>query len=173
MKLASEIINLDVFCLEDNTVLGKVKDLVIDPTNGKLVAFKIYGKGIKKDQNLVSVLEVKHLDREVLAIESKSKIESENELPRPYEILKSKIRILKNKVFTESGNLVGRVSDYALDSNTSQLSRIYVSGNGLSFFFGRERVFSFLQIVEITKNKIIVFDKSLSIAKAAVPEIDA
>lgn len=173
MKLASEIKNLDIFSIEDNTVLGKVKDLVIDPANGKVVAFRIYGKGIKKDQNLISALEVKRLDQEVLVIESKSKIETEKELPKPYEILKSKIRILKNKVFTESGNFIGKVSDFAFDPNTASLSRIYVKGGGLSFFLGADRVFSFSQVIEITKDKIVVFDKALNMEKATVPEISA
>lgn len=170
MRLASEIINLDVFSLEDNAVLGKVRDLIVDPENGKLIALQIYGRGISKDRNLISILEIKYFDSEMLAVESKKQIESKQEMPKAYEILKAKIRILKNKVFTENGDYLGRVRDFALDFNDT-LARIYVSRAGFESLVGYQRIFSFSQILEISARKIIVFDKSLNTERDPALEI--
>ncbi|PIZ00204.1 hypothetical protein COY62_03930 [bacterium (Candidatus Howlettbacteria) CG_4_10_14_0_8_um_filter_40_9] len=156
MKLASEIINTDVFSVKEQGVLGKVKNIVIDPASGNFVALQIYGKGMRKDRCLISSLEIKHLEGDILIVDSEDAVETKEDLPKPYEILKSKISILGSKVFDEAGIFLGRVFDFALDSNIDQMTRIYVTRKGILGFLGSTLIISYIQIVEVNKNRVIV-----------------
>lgn len=156
MKLASEIINTDVFSVKEQRVLGKVRNIVIDPASGNFMALKIYGKGIKKDRCLISSLEIKHLDGDIIIVDSEDTVETKEDLPKPYEIMKSRVFILGCKVFDDANILLGKVFDFALDTNVDQMTRIYVTRKGLMGFLGSTLIISYLQILEIKKGKIIV-----------------
>lgn len=156
MKLASEIIGTEIFSRQENSVIGKVKEIIIDPENGNLVGFQLFGEKIKKDKNIVSALEVRHFDSEVLLVDSSNKIEPKEELPRAYGIVSDKIWIKNCKVFNQNNDYLGRVDDFAFDLDVGKLTRIYVSKKGLGYIFQRHFAFSYEQIIEIGKNKIIV-----------------
>ena len=158
MKLASEIKNIDIYSLYEKEILGVVDNIILDPTSGSFVAITIKGKDVNKKTNMISSHDIKHLGNEVLVVESRETVTGKEDLPKAYEIKQDRIRILGNKVITKSGKKIGIVTNFALDTHLTKLSRIYVSKNRLISFLGGDLIFTYNKIIKIKKNKIVVKD---------------
>ena len=168
MKLAGELKDLDVFSISEKNVIAKIKKVIVDPENGSILGFQVYGEGIsKRGRNVVSFFDVKEADDEAVYVDSFEKIEGKEELPRAYQTLDQKISILGSKVFSQKGDFLGRTGDFAIDMDVGKMSRLYVERTGWKkFFLPYDLIFSFEEIIEIQKNKIIVTTEN------RVPEVE-
>lgn len=152
-KLYSELIGMSVLTEYSNTAIALVKDIIIDPENGRVLAFRV------KNNHIISSMDIETININFVIADS-DRIVPINEILRVETVAKMNIPIIGAKVMTQRGKkYIGRVVDYSIDTRHMALSSIYCAK---SFFFFRldERIISYKNIVKITKNAITIKDSA-------------
>ncbi|MBU1151265.1 PRC-barrel domain-containing protein [Patescibacteria group bacterium] len=150
-KLFSRILGTPIVDDGGGRPISSVKDLVIDPENGRILAFKV---------DLVRNLIVSEMDvlgwGIALRIHNNMDIIDANEVLRVDEVLRSGTKIFRNKVYTKEGEFLGKVFDYTVDTKAMSLKKIFVAKGLLGIIRYDSRTFDYKDIEEILTNKIVV-----------------
>lgn len=151
-KLYSQLIGLPVFDEHFGSAITLVRDVIIDPENGKVLAF------IVKNQHIIVPLDVEKLNNG-LFIHDRDRILHINEVLRVQEVYSKRYApIIGAKVITQRGKIyLGRVVDYEIDTLHMVLTTIHTA-KVFFFFRFRERIISYRHIVKIGKDTITVKD---------------
>lgn len=151
-KLYSQLVGLPVFDEHSGSPVTLVRDVIIDPENGKVLAFMV------KNQHIIVPLDVEKLNNG-LFIHDRDRILHINEVLRVQEVhSKRHAPIIGAKAITERGKIyLGRVVDYEIDALHMVLTRIHTA-KVFFFFRFQERIISYRHIVKIGKDTVIVKD---------------
>lgn len=171
-KFASDIFTKPVVLEAEKAIVGLVKKIVIDPTNGKLVGLVVKEGFGKKHEKSLSAKDILGIANKFILIKSYSALGELDEIVRVKEILDLDIEIIGNKVYTVSGQYLGFVKDFTLDITEGVLNKIYVTNR----FFGglkSDKIISFGQIVSIEKDKIVVENATIKGGSAVSAEPEA
>lgn len=147
--------------------LTTVKDVIMDPEQGKLLAFVV-----NQNKKLV-ILPMDILSwEEVIRIHNHDVIINAHEVLRIEEVQKMNTPIMSSRVETKSGEYLGKVYDLTIDNNTFMLQKIFVAKGLLGLFRYDSRIISAKNIIEILPNKIVVKEDMRKIKEVeAKPEI--
>jgi len=151
--LYSKIIGTPVYEMDGLRPVLLVQDIVIDPENGKLLAFVV-------DER--SGLIVCPID--VVAVRHGIVIRSESDLGHIDDVLRVKTVVegigsfFKKPVVTESGKTIGKVIDMALDEKFLVLTKLYTAKVFLGIVQRDARIIPAGNIIEVTAGKIVVKD---------------
>ncbi len=150
-KLYSKIVGTPVFDDDFGRPVTTIKDIVLDPEDGKVVALVT-----NVSKNLV-VSPVDILSwQEVVRIHNKNAIVNGEEILRVDRVQKSGIKIFHNKVYTKEEKYLGIVADFSIDSNSLTLNKLFIAKTFLGLVRYESRIMSAKKIVEILPDKIIV-----------------
>ena len=147
----STILGTPVFENEEIRPLTTVKDLIIDPENGKLI-----GIIVDVNKNLIIAPFDIYSWKEVIRINNRSLIVSADEVLRVEAVQKSGKYIHNSKVYSKDGDYLGKVMDYSLDGGTYGLKKLIVANNVLGLLRYGSRIIPAKDIVEVLPNKIVV-----------------
>jgi uncharacterized protein YrrD len=137
----NKIINLPLY-FEDKKI-GLVLDVIIDPEKGLFLYL------ILNNNRYLEAKDVKEFLNNKVVIKNDKNI---NKIKKKYKNI-----IINNKVYTLSGEKLGKVSDFEIDLSTDRLSKIYVSGgNIIKNLIRGELIINKDQIISISEDKIIV-----------------
>lgn len=152
-KLYSELIGMSVLTEYSNSLIALVKDIIIDPENGRVLAFCV------KNNCIISSLDIEAVNIN-LVIADRDRIVPINEILRVETVAKMNIPIIGAKVITQRGKkYIGRVVDYSIDTRHMALFSIYCARSFL-FFRLDERIIPYKNIVKITKNAVTIKDSA-------------
>jgi uncharacterized protein YrrD len=154
VTLYSKIFGAPIFEMVNQEKVGTVFDLIYDPSSITLAGI-ILNKGIfERKVNVISVhniIEIATKDTTVL-VDNYDAIQNLDDLVR----LKSKTEKgfcgIGQKVFTKSGQFVGKVSDILVDGHSFELRKFYIK-NLLS-----ERIISHSAVINFAPNQIVIKD---------------
>jgi len=144
-------------------IVGLVSDIILDPDTGKIIAFNVM-PGINK---IIVPMDILNWGIKITVNDKEDIIDME-EVINVNTIYKKKIRIMGQKVYTKSGEYMGKVLDYAV--NEYSLSSLTIGSTFLYLFFWNKKIITKKNIIEIKKNKIIIKDpiKPIKIGKLKV-----
>lgn len=153
-KFFSRIVGMPV--VEEGMMrpITTVKDVVIDPENGKLVAFIV-----DVSKNLVVVPFDILSWGDIIRISDEDAIVPGDDVLRVHAVQKKGIKFFRTNVVTKSGNNLGQVIDFAIDNKTFELRKLYVAKMILAMFRYNSRLIAASEILEILPDKIIVKDE--------------
>jgi len=124
MKKSQEIIGLPVFSIVEGRKIGQVKDLVINPEEGR-VEFILVGNGSwYVGAKVLPFKAVMGVGEHAVTTESENLLVAINETSTANSLLQRKIEVKGNRVLTSKGNLIGVISEYEIDENTGKLTRL-------------------------------------------------
>ncbi|MBI2634426.1 PRC-barrel domain-containing protein [Candidatus Peregrinibacteria bacterium] len=151
-KLFTRIIGTPIF--EDGPrPLTTVKDMVIDPENGKVLALVV---------SLTRKLIIVPIDIEswhdAVKVHSGDAITEARDVMRVDVVMKSGIHVFRSRVVTKGGKFLGKVYDFSIDSNLMVLHKLYVARGFLGLVKFESRIIPYDNILEILPGKIIVKD---------------
>lgn len=152
-KTYSEIIGFPV-TMEGMGKIAKVNDILIDTNRGKVVAFFVNTGRMK----IVTPIDIIFFGRE-LTIHSSEDIIDAEDLIKAMDVLKSDVRLLKNRVETKKGEYIGNVYDYYINTNLYVLTKIVVHKSFLGLLKTPDRLIPARDIIEIKKGLVIVKNK--------------
>lgn len=147
---AKKLIGLPVAAMDTQSKVGEIRQVLIDPQNGRLLGFLVSTGELLGPKKVVSVIDIKEWDPNGVVVNSIEDLIGKSEIVRIKEILKNKIFILGMKAVSESHKNLGQVEDILLDTDTECVVKYY-----LKDLMGGSRIFPSEKVIKIEKE--IVF----------------
>lgn len=124
MKKSQEIIGLPVFSVMDGKKIGQVKDLVLNPEEGKLDFILVSNGNWYSGARVLPYKAIMGIGLHAVTTESDSLMTNISETASAHSLLQRNIEIKGNRVLTNRGNLIGIVIEYELDETTGKVTRL-------------------------------------------------
>ncbi|MEK7673528.1 MAG: PRC-barrel domain-containing protein [Patescibacteria group bacterium] len=150
-KFYSKILGMPVIEEDAMRPFTSITDVVMDPANGKLLAFVV---NANRNQIILPMDIIGWND--AVHINSRDSIIDGNESLRVQKVQEGGVRIIHNKVETQGGTELGKVYDFVIDPHTFELRKLFVAKGFLNLFRFDSRIISAKNIIEILKDKIVV-----------------
>ncbi len=153
-----DIVGSPVMLFDEGNMVAIVKDVIINPNNGKLEALwvkaltdEVIGDGILRTQDIVEW-------KNNLYIKDAHVISEPGDVLAIDEILDQNILFIGNNVQNEIGESLGSVYGAEFDTKSLYLKAIYTA-QAILFFKFNKRIFSYDSIINVTEDLIVVKDK--------------
>jgi len=154
---------MPVGALEEGALIGRVRRVLVDPHQGKIAGFLIKEKGPFTKPKVVSMIDVVDVERAAMVINSRKSLVSRAEIVRIAKILEYKFNLIGLPARTREGQMLGKVTDVVVESQTGEIVRLY------THFLLQHRVFERSRIDEITWQEIFLITDNRKKVKAKVP----
>lgn len=155
LQLSAMILNRPILSLRTGTPVGNTTGAIINPNNLKIEGF--YCQAFNKNQPLVLVQQdIRDVIPQGIVINDDDVLTEPNDLVRLQKIMNLNFELLGKKVVTESKERIGKVSDFAVETNSMIIKKLYVSQSLLKSFAGGNLGVDRTQIIEITDKKIVI-----------------
>lgn len=122
MKKSQEIIGLPVFSIVDGRKIGQVKDLVINPEEGKLDFILVSNGSWYVGARVLPYKAVMGIGEHAVTTESEHLLSNINDTASANTLLQRNIELKGNRVLTNKGNLIGVISEYEVDEATGKIT---------------------------------------------------
>jgi sporulation protein YlmC with PRC-barrel domain len=155
LKLSASVTNLPVVSLRAGTKIATATEMIINPNNLKIEGWHVADRFNKKNLIMVSS-EVRDIAPQGIVVNDHEVLSPAEDLVRLKPILEIGFELIGKTVTTESGKRVGKVSDFAIETEALIVKKIYVARSLLKDFSGGNVSIDRTQIVEITDKRIIV-----------------
>lgn len=115
MKRSAELLGLSVISIEDGKELGRVSDLIINPSKG-IIQYFIIDNGLKYlGFKILPFQLVEGVGEYAVTVQSSSAVSDMSEEPEINGLLEKDVRVKGTKILTKKGKLVGTVADFVVD----------------------------------------------------------
>jgi uncharacterized protein YrrD len=161
LKQASSIINLPIISLDTGRKAGQVYDFIVDQETGKILACIVQKAGLFRKIKILATEDISNLGPDAVIIEKADLVTLPEEVVRAKQALDSKIKIIKNRVITESGTYLGIAEDFVFDITSWMLVKLYVRTSVFQDLFKGQLIVPYEKICSIGKNAIVVSDEAI------------
>ena len=159
IKQYSHILGIPVMHFEQGDVLGTVKDIIIHPDTGKVEALWIRLKGALQGYFVLQTQDIVEWKKNIY-VKSEEVLAEAGEIIKISEILSDGRLIIGNRVRTESGENLGRVTDVDFDTQQFYLRHLYIQKSFFGLKSYDKRILSYDLIVEVLPDCILVKDQT-------------
>ena len=166
LKLSNTLINVPVMSLRSGGRVGTATSMIINPNNLKIEGWYVQDKFSGVKLVLVSS-EIRDVSMQGLIINDHEVLGEAGELVRLKPIMDIKFELIGKQVISQSGKKYGKVSDFAVETESLLVKKIYAQQSILKNFSGGNISIDRTQIVEITNSQIIIedaFEKEKAVA---------
>jgi sporulation protein YlmC with PRC-barrel domain len=171
LQLSENILNKSVLSLRAGTPIAKVLGPIVNPNNFKIEGFYCEDS-YSKERLILLWQDVRDVSRQGYIVNDHDVLTDPNELVRLKDVIDHNYSVINQQVVTLDNQKVGKVSDYAVETTTMYIQKIYVSQSILKSFTGGSLSIDRNQINEVTPKKIIINElpkKNRMTAPAAAP----
>lgn len=152
--LLSTIFKVPVYALDIQAKVGFVDSYVIDPKDGRLIGFLIR-KNFFKPLKILAFDDVIEINANAIVTKAEEQIMEVSEIVRAKDILNAGIKVLNQKVVTNSRKSIGRVEDLLVNTQTGMITKYYVKT------LLESRIIPAEKVIKITHKEIVVQDDVL------------
>lgn len=164
-KLASEFHRTTIITKQERTVLGSLKDVILNPETGDVVGLSFYISGNKNKELVVNTSDITGVGTNFIMIDSADNVSPPDEIIRIKEVLDKDIEIFGSYVVDEDGRHIGKVRDWSVNLKSMRLERLYVISSSLVKILVQDLIILANDIVKIEKGKIIIRSGSVKSGK--------
>lgn len=171
-QLSKTLLDRPVMSLRTGRPVATTIAAIINPNNLKIEGFYCQDSIDKKKQLVLINQDIRDIIPQGIVIDDHDVLSEPEELVRLKQVLDIGFELIGKPVFTNNKKRVGKVSDYAVESSTLYIQKIYVSQSLLKSLSGGNLGVDRSQIVEITNKQIVIQDPlqpKRSLARAAIP----
>jgi len=157
LQLSGTMLNRDVLSLRTGSTIAQIVAPIINPDNLKIEGF--YCDEYESSTRTVLLYQdIRDVLPQGVVVNDFDALSDPSELVRLKKTLELDFDIMGKPVETVSRDKVGKVSDYAFESATMYIQKIYVSQSILKSLTGGSLSVDRNQIQEITPKRIIIND---------------
>lgn len=167
LQLSGTILDKQILSLRTGSPIADVLTPIINPNNLKIEGFYCQDT-IEKTQLVLLYQDIRDILPQGIVVNDYDVLANPEDLVRLKEILDLNFELIGKHVETISHEKVGKVSDYAFESATMYIQKLYVSQSLLKSFTGGNLSVDRSQIHEITPKRVVINDL-LETAPAAAP----
>ncbi len=147
--------------------MANVTAPIINPNNLKIEGLYCQDR-FGKHQLVLLSQDIRDIIGQGIVINDHDVLSEPGELIRLRKVIDTDFHLLGKPVFTVSKHKLGKVNDYAADTTTMYIHKLYIGQPFIKSFSGGQLSVDRTQIVEITNRKIIV-QEPLQPTKVRVP----
>ena len=162
---ASKILNKPLAALEEQSKIGDICDILIDPEKGQVLGYLVKS-GLFSGLKVLPFSDLASYDDEGMVAKSQENLVECESIERIAKSMKDNIKILQAPVRTENGQNLGKVTDFIIDTQLGTITKYMVEG------LTDQRIIPSDQIVEITPAEILVKDE-MQFSKEETAEVPA
>lgn len=167
LLLSESLLNKPVLSLRTGGAIATTVSCIFNPNNLKLEGF--YCQDKLDHTNLVLLYQdIRNVATQGIIVNDHDALSQPEILVRLKDILNLNYSLIGKSVETQHKDKVGRVKDFAVDSASFYLQKLYVGQSLLRSFNNRQISVDRSQIIEVTDTKIIIQDL-LKPTKVGVP----
>lgn len=155
LQLSASLLNKSILSLRTGMPIATITGAVINPNNLKVEGFYCEDRFDKK-QLIMLYQDIRELLPQGYVVNDHDVLVEASELVRLKDVLELNFEIIGKPVETISKQKVGKVSDFATETETMFVQKLYVSQSILKSFTGGSLSVDRNQINEITPRRIII-----------------
>ena len=166
--LKERLQNAPIMSLQTGAQIAVTGEFVIDPRQLKVVAFYCNGPRLDVNPAVLNVGDIREIGNLGIIVDSADVLMSPEDLVRLKETLDYHFTFEGKQVVTESGQKLGTVTNFALDSTTLFVVKLHVHPGMWQAWKTTELIIDRSQIVHVTDDEVVVqdaVDKSAAHAK--------
>jgi uncharacterized protein YrrD len=157
LQLSGMLLNRPVLSLRTSSQVAATIAPIINPNNLKIEGFYCQ---VGRNQPILVSQDVRDILPQGLVINDQDVLTDPEELVRLKRVLDINFQLIGKQVVTTDKQKLGKVDDYATETESLMIKKLYVAQPLFRNFSGGNLVVDRTQIVEITDKKIIVQDIS-------------
>jgi uncharacterized protein YrrD len=154
---AKELKDGEIISLESGSSIGKIREPICDPKNGKVLAFDV-GTGFLTKRFILSANDIIEWQHNALIVYGTNVLVEPTEVKRVYDLIKKRSRIIGKRALTKKGVKLGRVEDIYIDTTTGMIAKYNLTHNLLASFIEEGRIIPATMVYKIEKRGIIFKD---------------
>ena len=158
LKLSNAVIDQPVLSLRTGGPIAIARAPIINPNNLKIEGFYCFEDSRSKEPLALITQDIREWIPQGFAVNDYDDLTPPDELVRLQPIMKLEFELLGKPVYTQNKKRLGRLNDYAVDTDSFMVQKLYVSQSIVKNFTGAALSIDRDQIVEITDKRIIVKD---------------
>jgi sporulation protein YlmC with PRC-barrel domain len=155
LQLSANLLNKSVLSLRTGTPIATVTSLIINPNNLKIEGFYCQDRFDKKELVLL-YQDIRDMMPQGYVVNDHDVLAEPSELVRLKDVLNLSFDLIGKQVVTLSKEKVGKVSDFAAETETMYIQKIYVAQSILKSLTGGSLSIDRTQINEITPRKVVI-----------------
>lgn len=167
LQLSASLLNKSVLSLRTGTPIATVTAPIFNPNNLKIEGFYCQDRFDKKELILL-YQDIREMLPQGYVVNDHDVLVEAAELVRLKSVLELNFELIGKHVETVSKEKVGKVSDYATETETMFVQKIYVAQSILKSLTGGSLSIDRSQINEITPKRIII-NELMKTAPATAP----
>jgi sporulation protein YlmC with PRC-barrel domain len=157
LQLSASLLNKPVLSLRTGGPVATAVMPIFNPNNLKIEGFYCDVPG--SSNRLVLVYQdIREVSAQGFIVDDADVLIEPEELVRLKAILELNFELLGKQVCTQSKQKLGKVSDYAVETTTMYVQKLYVSQSLLKSFTGGSLSVDRTQVIEITNRRVIIQD---------------
>jgi uncharacterized protein YrrD len=167
LQLSDSFINTPVLSLRTGGPVGTTVSPIINPNNLKIEGFYCMDR-FSKNRLVLLAQEIRDIVPDGIVVNDHEAMSEPDELVRLKEIIALQFELLGKPVITNNRKRLGKVNDYAIDTASLYIQKLYVSQSIMKSLSGGQISIGRSQILEITHKKIVVQEPTVS-AQEVIP----
>jgi sporulation protein YlmC with PRC-barrel domain len=157
LQLSTSLLSKSVLSLRTSSTVATITGPIINPDNLKIEGFYCQDRFDKKELVLLCQ-DIRDILPQGYVINDHDVLAEPEELVRLQKIMQLDFQLIGKPVVTVSRDKVGKVSDYAAETETMYIQKIYVAQSILKTLTGGSLSIDRSQVNEITPRRIIIND---------------
>ncbi len=155
LLLRSSVVGKKVLSIREGHQIGEVLEILCQPKNLKIEGFYVKDYSDKKIKVLLSQ-DIREIYRQDFITNDYESLSLPDELIKHKRIIDLSYDFIKKPVKTVSGRKIGKVEDFAFDSDSMFILKLYVHQSIIRNFNGAIKSVDRSQIVEVNEKQIII-----------------
>lgn len=167
LVLSKNLLNRAVMSLRTGGSVGMAGQPLINPNNLKIEGFYVDDR-VSRKRLVLLTQDIRDIVPQGFAIDDREVLSEPEDLVRLKEVIDINFELIGKTVVTVNKHKVGKVADWAAESTTFYIQKLYVGRSMLRSLNAGQLSIDRTQIIEITDSKIVV-QEILKPKKGAVP----
>lgn len=143
MKKIQDIIGLPLISIDEATELGEIKDVLLDPDEGRVKYLLIMDEKWYLGGKLVSFDRVLSIGSDAVTVQDEGILQEFSQVEDAMMLAKNDIKILGAKVFTEKGRFIGVIEEYYISEEDGSICKCLLDGGDDSLTIENPKIISF------------------------------
>jgi sporulation protein YlmC with PRC-barrel domain len=169
LQLSDFLKDRAILSLRAGEAVATISKPIVNPNNLKIEGFYCHDRFEKKELVLLTQ-DIREVLKDGFVVDDHEKLVEASELVRLKDILELKFDLIGKQVETVDKEKVGKVTDYAIETNSMMIMKLYSSQSVFKSLTGGSVSIDRNQIQEITPKRIIITEL-LKTAPATAPGI--
>jgi sporulation protein YlmC with PRC-barrel domain len=157
LQLSARLLDKSVLSLRTGSPIATITDPIINPDNLKIEGFYCLDS-FDKRQLVLLFQDIRDILPQGYVVNDHDVLAEPEELIRLRAVMEMDFELIGKPVVTLSKHKVGKVSDYAAETETMYIQKVYVAQSILKSFTGGSLSIDRSQINEVTPKRVIIND---------------